>query len=106
MNLIQSVLSNLKSINEVEDFVNSLTFHELCHTLSLTIGYEIGDLQKCCCGFWNDEVGIYHDEKDWQEWREAGRVNEKNEVLWYWNENDVKELLIDALLYRLNPSIN
>lgn len=95
-------LNESASISDIESYVESLNFNELCHTLSTLIGYEIGDLRESSsiCGFWNDEAEITAKEEDWQAWREAGRVrraNERTEVLWYWDEDDMKELVTDCL---------
>ena len=90
-------LNELTSISDIEAYAESLSFNELCYTLSILIGYEIGDLRESDCGFWNDEVGNDFGEETWQEWQTSGRVNERNEVLWYWDEDEMKELLIEKL---------
>lgn len=100
-NLNEVLLQN--NYKSVREYIENLSYDELTEMVSEYTGFKIGDKSANECGFWNSEIQYTFD--DFLDYLADGRINSKNEVLWYWDISEMQEIL-ESALYEKHPELS
>lgn len=88
---------DLEEYEFVVDIINKAKMKELANQISKKLGYKIEDCRGNEVGFWIP----WHDTGAWGNLEQAKQdciaMNEKDEVLWYWDSKDMKEILDNCI---------